>query len=85
MTIQNIKTAISLLITPENTDLVREILAKFKYPYQEVEDEFNVALAVLAMLQDRFTENTTENENIYFALESVRRELNRARDILMEL
>lgn len=85
MTIQKIKTAISLLITPENADLVREILAKIKYPYQEVEDEFNVALAVLAMLQDRFIENTPENESIYFSLESVRRELCRARGILTEM
>lgn len=85
MTIQNIKTAISLLITPENADLVREILAKLKYPYQEVEEEFNCAFAVLAMLQDRFTENTPENENIYFSLESVRRELCRAREILTEM
>lgn len=85
MTIQNIKTAISLLITPENADLVREIIDSLKNPYLAVEDEFSSAFAVLAIVQDRFTENTPENENIYFALEAVRRELRRASEILMEL
>lgn len=69
MTIQKIKTAMSLLITPENADLVHEILAKLRNPYHEVEDEFSGALAVLAIVQDGFTDNTPENENIYFALE----------------
>jgi hypothetical protein len=85
MTIQKIKTAISLLITPENADLVREILAKFKNPYLQVEGEFSGALAVLAIVQDGFTDDTPGNENIYFALESVRRELYRAREILEKM
>ena len=54
-------------------------------PYIKVEKEFNSALAVLAVVQDVFIGDDRDKLNdeiIYFALESVRNELHRAREIL---
>lgn len=56
-----------------------------KNPYIKVEQEFNSALAVLAVVQDGFVGDNRDRLNdeiIFFALESVRRELHRAREIL---
>lgn len=54
-------------------------------PYIKVEKEFNSALVVLAVVQDVFIGDDRDKLNdeiIYFALESVRNELHRAREIL---
>ena len=56
-----------------------------KNPYVKVEQEFNSALAVLSVVQDCFVGDDRDKLNdeiIYFALESVRHELHKAREIL---